>query len=72
MWKNMEYRPDEAAFYLIYVAGEFNEIRMAWWDVYYNRFVTSCEPVTHWMPLPAPPTAEVSGGATANVPQQGQ
>jgi hypothetical protein len=61
--------PTCAAFYLVYVGGNYNRIHYAWWDMYWHRFDCGAQPVTHWMPEPAPPTAE-ERGASANSTQQ--
>jgi len=47
---------DENKWLVRYAEDEWEE-----WD---------CYTPTHWMPLPEPPTAEGSGGATVNSAQQ--
>jgi len=74
MWRTTKSgNPNESNWYLVYAAPSYQQIFLAWWDEYNHRFQCGAyHAITHWMPLPAPPTAEDSGSATVNVPQQGQ
>jgi len=72
MWNKIDaVGPGYPCYCLIYVGGNYNRIYVAWWDMTRHVFLMGASPVTHWMPLPAPPTAADSG-AGANSTQQAQ
>jgi hypothetical protein len=51
-------QPTCAAFYLVYVGGNYNRIYYAWWNVHWRRFECGAHPVTHWVSEISPPKNE--------------
>jgi Protein of unknown function (DUF551) len=71
MWNKKELLPESEGLYLVCVQGSFPiYVDVAFYsdgwfiyDAHDDIYSVSINNLTHWMPLPAPPTAEAVEGA---------